>query len=37
MERNIAFLKDVVAHGAFGRLRRRSITLSVPRDRDPEP
>ncbi|MBL8542102.1 MAG: hypothetical protein JNK68_17310 [Betaproteobacteria bacterium] len=32
IERNIAFLKDVVAQGEFGRLRRRSVTLSLPRD-----
>jgi hypothetical protein len=32
MERNIAFLKDVVAHGDFDRLRRKSVTLSVSRE-----
>jgi hypothetical protein len=29
VERNIAFLKEVVAHGDFERLRRKSVTLSV--------
>lgn len=28
IERNIAFLKDVLAQGEFSRLRRRSVTLS---------
>jgi hypothetical protein len=32
MERNIAFLKEVLADGDFDRLRRKSVTLSVARD-----
>jgi hypothetical protein len=32
IERNIAFLKDVLAHGEFERLRRKSVTLSVVRN-----
>jgi hypothetical protein len=34
IERNIAFLKEVVAHGEYSRLRRRSVTLSA--DRTPQ-
>jgi len=35
MERNIAFLKEVVSQGSFERLRRRSVTLSIARDPEP--
>ncbi len=38
IERNIAFLKEVLARGEFERLRRKSVTLSVRRGagRDPD-
>ncbi len=32
IERNIAFLKEVLAQGELDRLRRKSVTLSVPKD-----
>jgi hypothetical protein len=31
IERNIAFLREVLARGEFDRLRRKSVTLSVPK------
>jgi hypothetical protein len=34
IERNIAYLKEVLARGEFERLRRKSVTLSVDRDPD---
>jgi hypothetical protein len=32
IERNIAYLKEVLARGDFDRLRRKSVTLSVAKD-----
>jgi hypothetical protein len=33
IERNISFLKQILAEGDFERLRRKSVTLSVPKGR----
>jgi hypothetical protein len=35
IQRNIAFLKDILAHGDFERLRRKSVTLSIAKGRAP--